>query len=109
MVVERNRSMEKLKGTFLILLRHFSLFFVASKESFKLLIGKISQRRRVRNDSLLTDIRNGTKQEGIVAVQRIRGQSKLHFDLCVRAGSKTGFPRPIKGIFEAQPTDFTDP
>lgn len=31
--------MEELKGTFSILPRHF-LFFVASKESFKLLIGK---------------------------------------------------------------------
>lgn len=42
---------------------------------------------------------------------RIRGQSKLHFDLCIRAGPKTvGFHvRLSLRIFEAQPSDFTDP
>ena len=89
----------------------FPFFLLPQKNRLNYLLEKISQRRRARNDSLLTDIRgNGTKRrEGIVAGQRIRGQSKLHFDLCIRASSKTGFPRPIKDIFEAQPSDFTDP
>lgn len=97
---------ERILPSFLL---DISLFFVGSKESFKLVIGKISQRRANGEERFPFNRYSWSGGDGCSA--RIRGQSKLHFDLCIRAGPKTvGFHvRLSLRIFEAQPSDFTDP